>query len=829
MPSNFRGLIVAGLLWSLASVASAAAPKLNNVLPHGMQRGTEADLVLQGANLEDAQELLFSDPGLSVVTFEVPADAKGGQVKVRVKAEPNARIGSFRFRIRTATGLTNLQNLYVGPLPVVEEAEPNSQFDTPQAITNNVAVHGKIDGEDVDYYVLDCKKGERLTAEVYGIRLGFSSGGNFFDPYVAILNAARFEQSTSDDAALVWNDGIASCVIPEDGKYIVQIRDASYLGDGRAYYLLNIGTNPRPRGIVPAGGKPGETVKVKFLGDVAGDFEQDVAIPADAPADWAIDVTDPTGTTASPMRFRVSPLMNVNEAENNDTTASLTAVEAPAAFNGVLEKPGDNDYFKFTAKKDQTFEIEMYGRRLRSSIDAVLYVCNKDGGGIASNDDSRGPDSYIRWKCPADGEYSILVHDHLKGGGPSYTYRVEMQSVEPKTFAGTVEFQRYVSPQLVIPQGGGVGVQVNVTRQDFGGPANFKCDDLPAGVSIVCPEMWRGGATMPVVLYAAADAPIAGKFSSIKTFLDDPKQPNLKVEGPFKQNILMVLGQNQQTVWTEEQTRLPVVVTQSAPFKVSIEPPKVPIVRGGSLNLKVIAERTGDFKGAIQVLFLQTPPGISASGSVSIPEGQNEALISVTCNGDAPVGDWPIAIRCIATVGNGPIETCTPFVPIRIEEQYMTLEFAQAALEQGKEAPVFAKVTKRKDFEGEAVATLFGLPANTTAEPIKVTKDTTEITFTVKAAANAPAGKNQNLFAQIMIPENGDMVIHNLGTGKLRIDTPPPPKPNDPPMPTPTPTPMPAPMPAAVVAAPPRPLSRLEQLRLQQKEKTQGAAPAAKP
>ena len=826
MPSFFRGLVVASLVWGLATVASAAAPQLNNVLPHGMQRGTEVDLVLQGANLEDAQELLFSDPGLSVVSFEIPADAKGGSVKVRVKAEPTANIGSIRFRIRTATGLSNLQNVYIGPLPVVEEVEPNSQFDAPQAISNNFCVHGKVDGEDVDYYILDCKKGERLTAEVYGIRLGFSSGGNFFDPYVAILNAARFEQSTSDDAALVWNDGIASCVIPEDGKYIVQIRDASYLGDGRAYYLLNIGTNSRPRGILPAGGKPGETVKVKFLGDVAGDFEQDVVIPADAPADWSIPVTDATGTAASPMRFRVSPLTNVNEVENNDATAALTAVEAPAAFNGVLEKPGDHDYFKFTAKKGQVFEVELYGRRLRSSIDAVLYVCNKDGGGIASNDDSRGPDSYIRWACPEDGEYSILVHDHLRGGGPSYTYRVEMQPVVPKTFAGTVEFQRYVSPQLVIPQGGGVGVQINVTRQDFGGPANFRSDDLPAGVSIVCPEMWRGGATMPVVLYAAADAPVAGKFSAINTFLDDPKQPDLKVQGPFKQSILMVLGQNQQVVWAEEQTRLPVVVTQAAPFKVTIEPPKVPIVRGGSLNLKVVAERTGDFKGAIQVLFLQNPPGISSSGSVSIPEGQNEALISVTCNGDAPVGDWPIAIRCISTVGNGPIETCTPFVPIRIEEQYMTLEFAQAAMEQGKEAPVFAKVTKRKDFEGEAVATLFGLPANTTAEPIKVTKDTTEVTFTVKAAANAPAGKNQNLFAQILIPENGDMVIHNLGTGKLRIDTPPPPKPNDPPMPTPTPMPMPEPMPAAVVAAPPKPLSRLEQLRLQQKEKTQGAAPA---
>ena len=825
MPSIFRSLAVAGLLlygWSAA--ANAAAPQLNNILPHGVQRGTEMDLVLQGANLQDAQELLIYDPGLTVIGFEVPADANGGSVKVKVKAEANAPIGSFRCRVRTATGLSNLQNVYVGPLPMVEEVEPNSEFATPQAIAPNHCVHGRVDGEDVDYYVVDCKKGERLTAEVYGIRLGFSSWGNFFDPYVAILNSARFELATSDDAALAWNDGVASCVIPEDGKYYVQIRDASYLGDGKAYYLLNIGTNARPRGIVPSGGKPGETVKVKFLGDVAGDFEQDIAIPADAPEDWAIDVTDPTGTAASPMRFRVSPLANVNEVENNDATAALVPVEAPAAFNGVLEKPGDQDYFKFTAKAGQVFEVELYGRRLRSSIDAMLYVCDKNGTGLVGNDDSRGPDSYIRWQCPADGEYSILVFDHLRGGGPSYTYRVEMQPVVPKTFAGTVEFQRYVSPQLVVPQGGGVGVQVNVTRQDYGGLANFKSDDLPAGVSIECPAMWRSGAVMPLVLYATPEAPLAGKYSKINTFLDDPAQPGLKVEGAFKQSILMVLGQNQQTVWSEEQTRLPVVVTQAAPFKVTIEPPKVPIVRGGSYNLKVVAERVGDFKGPIQVLFLQNPPGVSSSGSVSVPEGQNEALISVTVNGDAPVGDWPIAIRCIATVGNGLIETCTPFVPIRIEEQYMTLEFAAAAIEQGQEVPMFVKVTKRKDFEGEAVATLYGLPANTTAEPIKVTKDTAEFSFLIKAAANAPAGNNQNLFAQIMIPENGDMVVHNLGTGRLRIDTPPPPKPNDPP-PMAAPMPMPEPMPAAVVAAPPKPLSRLEQLRLQQKEKTAAPKP----
>ena len=44
-----------------------------------------------------------------------------------------------------------------------------------------------------------------------------------------------------------------------------------------------------------------------------------------------------------------------------------------------------------------------YMHKLRSPIDSVIYICNKDGRSLASNDDSGGPDSYISWTVPADG------------------------------------------------------------------------------------------------------------------------------------------------------------------------------------------------------------------------------------------------------------------------------------------------------------------------------------------------------------------------------------------------------------------------------------------
>jgi hypothetical protein len=822
MRIRFRARLLLFTFAVLLSAASAqASPRFNGILPHGAQRGTEVDVVIDGSNLADAEEILFYDAGIEVVSLKpAEGDAKDKQLLVRFKIAPDCRLGSQRMRVRSRNGVSDLFGFYVGPLSVVEEAEPNTDFTTPQALANNVTVHGRVDSEDVDYYVVECKKGERLTAEAFGLRLGYSSGGNFFDPYVAILNAERFELAVSDDAPIAGNDGVTSIVVPEDGKYIVQIRDASYLGDGRAYYLLSIGGFPRPLGAFPAGGKPGETLTVNLLGDVAGPAQQQVTLPATVPPGFGIEVTDATGTSPTAQPFRVVNLDNGLELEPNNTAAEASPGPAPGAFNGILAAEKDVDYFKFSAKAGQVFEIECYGRRLRSAIDPLVYVCNKDGGRLTGADDARGPDSYFRWQVPADGEYLIEVRDHLENGGPANIYRVEMTPVAPVLVASTLDVRRYVQPRIAIPQGGGCGVIVNVSRADFGGPVNFSSLDLPEGVTIEVPADWQDDGQMPLVFYARDDAPVAGKYATVTAALSDPNQPNLQVTGPLKQDILMVLGQNQTYVWVEEQLKIPVVVCEKAPFKITIEKPTVPLVQNGSMNLKVIAQREEGFTSPINVSLLMNAPGCGSSGSVQIAEGQTEALIPMNAAGNAPPQTSMIAVKATARTEEGREATCSPFVPITVEEQYVTFEFAQSAVEQGKETLLPIKVTKRKDFEGEAEIQLLGLPANTTAAPMKLTKDMTEVMFTVKAAPEAPVSDNKNLFCQVLVPEAGTTVLHNLGTGRLRID-PPPAKPAEPaPMPAATPTPM----PVAEAAPPPKPLSRLEQLRQQQKERAAKAA-----
>ncbi|MCY2964099.1 MAG: peptidase, partial [Planctomycetota bacterium] len=312
---------------------------------------------------------------------------------------------------------------------------------------------------------------------------------------------------------------------------------------------------------------------------------------------------------------------------------------------------------------------------------------------------------------------------------------------------------------------------------------------------------------MPVIFHATADAQISGKLADIIGSLNDPAQPMLKVEGNVQQPITLVRGQNNVPVWTENTSKLPVAVTEEAPFELTLVEPKVPMVRGGQMDLKVVAKRKEGFKAAIKVDLLYVPPGIGASGSIAIAEGQNEALIPMNAAGNAELTTWKIAVRGESNAGAGNIMTCTPFANLRIADMYMTLTYDQAAVEQGKETEVVVKMAKQYDFPGTAKVELFGLPAQVTTMPIDVTKDTTDIVFKVVTQPASPAGNHQTLFCRITVMENGEPVIHNIGTGKLRIDVPLPPKKNEP-----APAAPPPPVPAATPdAPPPKRLTRLEQ------------------
>jgi hypothetical protein len=804
----------------ITSRADAASPSLGGTSPRGAQRGTEVEVTLSGARLDDAQQVLFYEPGIEVTKLEV---VNPTTVKVMLKIAPDAQLGSHRIRVRTATGITDLRPFFVGAMKELVEKEPNSDFAAPQPIEMNVVVNGTADNEDVDYYVVDAKKGDRITAEVEGIRLGIT----LFDVYVAIMNAARFELASSDDAALVWQDGIASIIAPEDGKYIIQVRESSYAGNGACLYRVHIGNYPRPQATLPSGGQLGQPVEVAYLGDVAGVRKETITLPGIVEPQFGIFAKDERGIAPSRNWFRISEFGNVIEAEPNETHDNATRFTAPIALNGAIGAPGDVDHFRFTAKKGEVYDVRVHARGIRSPLDPVLTILTAGAGAIAANDDSGGPDSYLRFSVPADGDFVIQVRDHLGNGGPIYSYRVELSPIRPQLNLTVVEFQQYVQPSVSVPKGNRFGIVLNTSRVDFGGPLAIRGENLPPGVTIECPGVPANLAVVPVIFTVAPDAVVGGTLADIIGSLNDPAQPMLKVEGKVRQDMTLVRGQNNIPFWTEFTQKLPVAVTNEAPFSIAIVEPKVPIVRGGTMELKVVATRKEGFKAPIKIDMLWLPPGLNASGSISIAEGQTEANISMNAAGNAEINTWKIAVRGQSDAGQGPLMVCTPFANLRVAEMYLTLAFDQAAVEQGKETEVVIHMTKVYDFPGAAKVELIGLPNKVLTAPQDITKDTKDIIFKLTTDPTSPAGNHQNLFCRVIVTENAEPVVHNIGTGKLRIDVPLPPKKTDPP-----PMPVAAAAPAApppVAAAPPKRLTRLEQLRLdqQEKDKAKKAAPAA--
>jgi hypothetical protein len=798
--------------WALSALpALAAVPSLSGSTPYGAQRGTEVEVTFQGDRFGDVQEIYFYEPGITVSSLAPDGD-KACKAKLVIAAE--CRLGLHKLRIRTASGISNLRTFSVGALPEITEAEPNSEFAAPQKIGLDITVNGVAENEDVDYYAVEAKKGERITAEIEGLRLGNS----FFDPYVGILDAKRFELARSDDAPLVRQDCICSIVAPEDGTYIIEARETSFAGNGSCKYRLHVGRYPRPTAILPLGAKPGEAVDVQWLGDVTGPRSEKVALPAEVSDEFGIFATDDHGISPSALRFRLSNLTNVLEAEPNNAPTEATACEAPSAANGVISEAGEVDYFKFTATKGQVFDVRVLAREYGSPLDSVLNVNRIGGAGVGGNDDSGGPDSYLRFTAPEDDTYVVIVQDHLKQGGPSYVYRVEISPVQPKLTLGLSERNQFVDIVAPVAKGNRFAFLVNAARADFGGELNLEFKDLPPGVTVETLPMAANRGDVPVLVTAAPDAALGGSLVDI---VGRPADANLQLEGHLRQRTSLIRGQNNIEVWNQYADRLATAVVEEAPYSIEIVEPKVPIVQNGSMGLKVVATRKEGFTAPISVQMLYNPPGIGSSGSIQIPEGQNEAVIPLTANSGAEINKWKIAVLGDSAEGPRSITVSSQLATLEVAAPFLAFEFQPAVTEKGQKTDVVIKVTKQTDFEGAAKIELLGLPNEVTSEVREIAKDATELVFPVNTTANSPAGKHKTVICRATITANDEPIVHTLGTGELRIDEPLPPKPMETAA-APAPMPEAAPMPPAE-----KRLSPLEKLRLERLQAKQARAAAS--
>ena len=754
-----------------ASSALAVAPNFTAIAPAGGQRGTSVEVTLRGDRLADAQDIFFYTPG---ITLEKISDAQDKAVKGVFLIAADCRLGEHALRIRTASGISALRLFYVGPFPSVEEKEPNNEAAKAQPVALNSTVQGTIGSEDVDVFSVEVKKDQRLSVEIEGARLGRT----LFDPTVTVLSADGRVLAASDDTPLLGHDGFVSLLAPANGKYLIQVRDMTYAGTGH-FYRLHLGTFPRPAAVFPLGGQPGETLEAKFLGDPTGDFTQPITLPTEKSRSARFGlVADHHGLAPSPNWLRVSPLTNAPSITPGNTLGKATALNttAPLAFNGVLTTKGNAAFFRFTAKKDQNLDFQVYARRLGSPLDSVLTVFDAKGKSLGNNDDAAGnPDSAVRVKIPEDGDYTVKVADQLARGGPRFTYRVEIAEVAPTltlSIPDTARYDNETRKSIVVPRGNRFAVLLNINRDTFNGDLAVTFDGLPAGITALADTVPGSLSAVPVVFDATADAPIAGTLlTPTAQAVDASATKGKDVVSRFRHTVDWVRIQNDIGYSRSEVSQIAAAVVEAVPFTVRIVEPKVPLVQSGEAAWKIIADRQEGFDEPITVKMLWNPPGVTSPPDLVIPKGASSVDYKLNASNKAEVRKWKTAVVATATVKGGAAHVSSQLAELEIAAPFLAGKIALTKVERGQTAQLVCTLEQKNPFAGTAVAQLVGLPANTTARDVEITQDSTAATFEIVTTDKSPLGSHKNIFCRINITRDGEPITHLIAQGSvLRID-----------------------------------------------------------
>ncbi len=765
--------VLTGVLQLDGSKASCLAkirssPRLNLILPRGVQRGGTYTLKFSGQRLDNSEEIFLYDSGVSVEAIE-PID--GNNIAVTIKVAEDCRLGEHVAQVRTRSGISDFRSFYVGALPDLAESEPNSSFEDAQKTELDVTISGVVTNEDIDYFRFEGKRGQRVSLEIEAIRLGF-----LFDPAIALLDENRFEIAVSDDTALTKQDGFISTILPADGEYYITVCESSFQGNPECRYRLHVGQFPRPLAVFPPGGKPGEQVTLEFIDSIRTDEDQaqrvtrELELPTQKSFRDGLFFADEKGISPSPLPFRLSPLDNFLEQEPNDTFVETPTIELPRAINGIIGSAGDQDFYRFHAKQGQVWHIDCFARRIGSGLDPVINIFDSNKKSIVGNDDSQRPDSYIRFQAPADGDYFLRVRDHLRQGQPDFVYRLEITPATAELVLGINRIDRYsqIRQSIAIAQGNRFAVLVNAQRRDFGGGIELLSENLPAGITMTAPPMQPNLNLMPVVFEAAADAAIGGQLVDFRGRHVDPAK---NISGSFVNRGDFVLGQpNNALYFSCTVDKLATAIIDPLPFKIDLIQPQVPLVRNGSIQLKVIAHRAEGFDAPINLEFPFRSPGVGTKSRVTMPKGISEAIYPLNANEKAQLGYWPMYVIGTANV-NGPASASSQLAELKIAKPKVKMEFDRASCEVGQTTKLYCKIEHLSSFEGEATAEILGIPPNVTINsPQMFTKDTPELHFEVKTTEKSPVGKHGSMFCQVTIVEKGEPIVGRAGNAVLQIN-----------------------------------------------------------
>ena len=415
----------------------AAVPVLDHVFPAALQIGSTQSVTLVGKFDPWPTRLDLDIPG---VTWE--ATTNTGVITVRVS--PKAPVGPQVIRAFSPEGVSAPRFLILSSHPQRAEVEPNDEMRTAQVLSDFPAeVNGRLEKNgDVDSYSVELQAGQTLVA-----RLDAYTLQSPLDPVLRLLDAQgvqvawNHDEVGSLDPLLAWR-------APKAGTYVLQVfgfaypadSDLRFSGSAKSVYRLHVSTDPVARHGWPLGVSRSVETRVRW-GDwgVPEMSSESTLVPSSAIASGTVGHSLQFPGHRSPVEMPVGAGKEWVEVEPNDTAATAQALEIPSAVSGDLDRAGDEDRYRVSAKKGEALRLEVQAAGLGFPLDAWLKIEDAAGKELVRNDDSSGADPVLDWTPPESAEYRVVVGNLLQRGGRDQRYRLSVQRPQPVWSASVPE------------------------------------------------------------------------------------------------------------------------------------------------------------------------------------------------------------------------------------------------------------------------------------------------------------------------------------------------------------------------------------------------------
>jgi hypothetical protein len=698
---------------TLAQQVTLPLPRLLTVMPMGGRAGTKVEVTITGDHTENVSELMFSTPKITA------QPVAGTENKFTVTIAADTPVGVYDARVMSRLGVSSVRAFSVNMLPEVVRTKANNSVETAMALPVGTICNATMTKRAVDFYSFQGVKGRRVAVDCAAT--GIDSR---LTPVVILADAK------GGDLKVNRTGGVIDFIPPADGIYLIKVSDLTYQGGERLFYRLALQEVP---GAGPAPRQP-QTQTVSAMS-------------------WP-----PVGLAAT---------AKANESEPNNKPVEAQKIALPCDIAGAFFPAADVDTFEFTAKKDETWWVEVASERLGLNTDPFVLVQQVKKVGdketltdvaelydiappmkVTSNGysydgppyDAGSPDVNGKFEIKEDGTYRLQVRD-LFGGTRSdanNVYRLLVRQATPDfslvTWAVHMTLRNgdraSLSKPMALRAGESRAFEVVVQRRDgFDGEIEISMENLPPGVSATGLKIAKGKPFGHLILTASGDAKhgfslanIIGKATINGAVVTRPVRvasmewPVKDAKGEIPAPRLMA--------------DVPVSVSDSEQSPLSIAPAENKVFEaraGGTLKIPLKLTWRNEFNGT-SIKVKAYGEGFSGLKEFDIPlkAATYEAVIDLAALKIAP-GDYTFAFH---SLGICKYRYNPAAVPLAEAEQKKAEELAvTAAAEAKKLAATDAEAAKKaaeKQKQADAVmktATSRMKAITTAASP----KDTVEI------------------------------------------------------------------------------------------------------